>query len=94
MLAYDFKTVLHNKLWDGTYVLPLYTGEMNENGDEIIVPSDYIQVRIASRYGVVNKKGDVIIKPQYESVRMLTSDIICVTMNNMEMLFDTNGVRL
>lgn len=69
--------------------------------DDIILPKYFISsenkriiVRIKNEFGVINEKGQTVIPIEYESVEFFENNLLLITNNNKDMLFDFNGKNI
>jgi len=93
LLAFDAKSVIQPFLYDQTDELHYNSLRSTNEGEDIMVCSEYISFSIHNKWGVMDKNGKVVIKARYSEIKALTNDLFScqigdywITMNTKEQI--------
>jgi hypothetical protein len=91
LLAFDTRTVLQPAIYDQTNELHYNSHKVTKKGEDILVCSDYTAFCINEKWGVMDKKGKVVIKAQYSEITMLTDNLFSCQKGDYLIIVNVNG---
>jgi hypothetical protein len=71
----DLKTVIQPFSYDETGVLEYDSGKVDEDGEAIYLKSEYITYRVYKHWGILDKKGEIVVKAIYDQVQALSNAV-------------------
>lgn len=90
IMDFDGQTILQDTIFEQVEPLLCSVGFDVKTGP-FYVASGFSTFRVGDKFGVINKKGKVIIPAVYSNVRMLNKDNFLCTKDNYGKVFDSNG---
>lgn len=93
-LSFDLQTVINPFMYDDFDYIYYNSGKVTEDGNDILMKSDFVVYKINDKYGLMDKNGRIVLKARFDDISALANDLFTCRIGGHRLTVNAKGEEI